>query len=198
MPRSKNTSGRLAHLVSDLRWYAFRTVPQKEFIAQEILKRKGMATFVPVETVYRHANKFAKARCEPKEKRSYPLVRGWLFIGFKPGIPPFYDVFNLNVLTRVVCDDEGCPVPMLKKAMGEFMERYADGIVHPTEERFMRTHGEFAIGDLVRVIDGPFEDHVFSADRIEDRVAFMRHEILGKLVDVPITLDNLVKVEAAA
>ena len=53
-------------------WYALRVISQKEFLAQEILRRLGLFTYVPVRKEWRHKNRYAKARRENKVLMSYP------------------------------------------------------------------------------------------------------------------------------
>lgn len=55
---------------TELDWYAFVTVPQKQSCAH-ILRRRGIATFIPTETRWRSTNRYTKRR-KLKEANGVP------------------------------------------------------------------------------------------------------------------------------
>lgn len=148
----RKVAERLAADAASLHWYALYCPPQKEFAAQAILKRYGLETYVPVRRDWRKRNKFTKT----KELRAYPLAPRYIFAGFPPGIPLWFDLFRLPLITGVVGIVD-VPMRIDPRPLARLMALYPNGIVAPDEQRHMATGEEFAIGDEVLVIDGPFD-----------------------------------------
>lgn len=138
--------------VNQFDWYALRVPPSKEFVAREILKRKGVATFLPVERVWRRRNKYTKV----KELRQFPLMPRYVFTGFPKRVPIWFDVFALPVITGVV-GINGEPKKLDDEGMGRIMRLYENAIDAPKEQKWMATHNEFKIGDDVQIMGGPFD-----------------------------------------
>lgn len=182
--------GRLADLVADLDWYALMTVPQKEFVAQEILTQKGIVTYVPVERKWRRKNRFTKN----KDLYSYPIVTRFVFVGFIPGVPCWYDMFKLPIITSCV-GINGHPVKLDAKAMAGIISAYPNGMLRPTDEQYRRTHAEFRAGTLARICEGPFEGMVVPVQEIAGSEAKVVLELFGGIQEISI---STWKLEAAA
>lgn len=133
-------------------WFALRVPPQKEFVAREILRRKGVATFLPVERVWRRRNKYTKI----KELRQFPLMPRYVFTGFPKRVPIWFDVFALPVITGVV-GINGEPKVLDELGMERIMKLYENAIDAPKEQKWMPTHREFSAGDPVQIMGGPFD-----------------------------------------
>jgi len=133
-------------------WYALRVPPQKEFAAQMILRKKGLATFLPVHRSWRRRNKYTKI----KELRQFPLMPRYVFTGFPKRIPIWFDVFALPLITGVV-GVNGTPRLLDEAAMERIMGAYENAIDAPKEQKWMPTHNEFAVGDTAQVMGGPFD-----------------------------------------
>jgi len=175
-----------------LRWYALVVPPQKEFVAQKILRRYGLRTFVPVRTEFRHASAKAKRRREPKRAVRFAVSPRYVLAGFKPGAPLWFDLFSLPVVSGVVGGMDGRPLLLPNREVLRLIRRTATGINAPDAQRFMRTHHEFAVGDDVRVMDGPFEGMVVPVVGIGTGLARLGMNLFGGAVDgVELPLDML-------
>ncbi len=159
-PTRPMDSGRLLELVEDLDWYALRVAPQKEFVVQEILTRKGVATYCPSDKRWRRQNRYTKN----KDLKSFPLMPSYVFAGFIPGIPSLYDLRKVDAILGCI-GFNGEPKRIPKVGIRSMIGRYKNGLQRPTDERFMQTYKEFKAGDLVRIAHGPFEDPDGAGDR---------------------------------
>lgn len=148
----KRTASDILEVAGGLYWYALYVRPQKEFVAQIILERYGVTTYVPVRRDWRRRNKYTKE----KRLTSYPLAPRYVFAGFPPGIPLWFDLFNLPLISGVVGIDD---VPMRLKTpdVVSLLRKHPNGVVAPKEQKHMQTGKEFAVGDNVEVVGGPFD-----------------------------------------
>ncbi|WP_170923150.1 transcription termination/antitermination protein NusG [Fulvimarina manganoxydans] len=178
-------------IAARLHWYALTVPAQKEFVAQKILRRYGLRTFVPLRREYRHASAKAKRTRQPKQEFCFPLAPRYLFAGFTPGRPLWFDLFSLPCISGVVGID-GRPMPIVRKDMTRLVRKTATGINAPEAQKFMRTHHEFSVGDVVRVMDGPFEGLSVPVVEITGGLARLCLSLFGGAVDgVEVRLDWL-------
>lgn len=133
-------------------WYALRVPPQKEFVAREILRRKGLTTFLPVEKRWRKKNKYTKV----KELRQFPLAPRYVFTGFPKAAANWFDVSKIPLIQGVV-GINGEPRLLDEAGMIRMLSLYKDAIDRPKEEKWMASNHEFKVGDIVEVMNGPFE-----------------------------------------
>lgn len=167
-------SGKLADMVMDLEWYAIRTPPQKEFVAQEILTQRGVVTFCPADKRWRRQNRYTKE----KQLISYPMVVRYVFAGFIPGVPAWFNLFQLPCIQGCV-GINGKPMKLDHAAMEGLLRRYPNGIQRPKEEKYMRTHAEYKAGDLVRICDGPFDGMIVPVHELKGRDAYVFMDLFG-------------------
>lgn len=160
------SSEELVPLIDRLHWYAIRTPAQKEFIAQEILTQQGLVTYCPTDKRWRRRNRYQKH----KELIGYAMIPRTVFVGFEPGIPLWFDLFNLPCIQSVV-GIAGEPRRLDTNGMKNLITKYRNGIQRPTEEKHMLTGKEFKAGDMVRVIEGPFDGMVVPVHEIRGREA---------------------------
>jgi len=177
---------------SDLWWYALKTPPQREFAAQHILENfadRGIKTFVPVRKEWRRRNRYSKA----KELRSYPVMPRYVFAGFEPGRARWYDLFKFPVLVGVVgvCGEPRRVRYHGEDGLGSFIGRYPNGITAPKEQRFMRSNHEFAIGDTVEVIGGPFDGQKVPVLEISGEKALVNMYLFGAEQKITVRLEDL-------
>jgi transcription antitermination factor NusG len=174
-------------VAAGLHWYALLVAPQKEFVAQKILRRYGLRTFVPVRREWRRVNKFTA----DKLLRAFPLAPRYVFAGFKPGVPLWFDLFALPVVSGAVCI---CDRPM-RLPTGEVVKmirKLGGGLNAAEAARFMRTHHEFAVGDTVEVTAGPFEGMRVPVVSISGPRARVLLSLFGGAVDtIDMALDDL-------
>lgn len=177
---------RLLERCRDLQWYVLRIEAQKEFAAQMILQKRGLTTFLPTEHRWRRRNKFTKQ----KELRKYPLMVRYLFAGFEPGIPLWFDLFRIPIIQSVV-GVAGMPRQLDSAAVTRLIEHYHDGLVRPPQEKHMRTNREFGVGDAVRIVEGPFEGIVAPVHEITRGQAHIFAGLFNGEVPLKIDLDKL-------
>ncbi|GHE70097.1 hypothetical protein GCM10019059_32390 [Camelimonas fluminis] len=151
-PTAQPTANRLLESVKGLQWYALRVAPQKEFAAQEILSRKGVTTYCPSDRRWRRPNRYVRA----KELRDFPLVPGYVFAGFPPGTPLWFDLFSINIIVGCV-GINGEPRQVRGDAMERMISKFRNGLTRPDAEQFMQTHAEFEVGQTVVISTGPFD-----------------------------------------
>jgi transcription antitermination factor NusG len=168
-PAERN--GRLPSLARECTWYALCVPPQKEFAAQEILKRRGIATFCPFESVWRRTSRYTKE----KELKHYPVMPRYVFAGFDAE-PSWFHVFSIPLIRAVVGFD-GQPAKI--RDMVKFISGFRNGLKRPEAERFMRTHREYGVGDIATVIDGPLAGRSVVVENIARGHAFFRMEMFG-------------------
>lgn len=172
----------LIPLIERLHWYALRTPAQKEFVAQEILTQKGLVTYCPTDKRWRKRNRYTKQ----KELIGYAMIPRTLFVGFEPGIPPWFNLFQLTCITSVV-GISGEPKRLDNKGMANLITKWANGIQRPNEEQNMQTGKEFKAGDIVRVVDGPFEGMTVPVTEIRGKEACIFLSLFGSDHEVSIS-----------
>ncbi|MBL0374020.1 hypothetical protein JJB09_18525 [Rhizobium sp. KVB221] len=180
-PAERN--GRGFELVADLTWYALVVPPQKEFAAQEILKRRGVVTFCPFESLWRKKSRYTKE----KVLRHFPVMPRYVFAGFA-GDPSWFHVFQTPLILSVV-GVQGEPAPI--EGMGRLVSLFRNGLRRPDAERHMRTHREYGVGDAAVVVDGPLADRIVRVEEISGGHAFFRMELFGSEHRLSLTLDKL-------
>jgi len=173
-PTKLATIEHILQVVGDLDWYAVLVSPQKEFAFQEIMARTGIITYCPTDVRWRRVSRYVKE----KERISFPLVPGYVFVGIAPSGGPWHQIFRTN-LVRGVIGLDGEPFPIPRKAMERMVRRYRNGFVRPDEEKFMRTYKEFKVGDTVRVMDGPLRSFEVPVVEISGPNAKVMFELFG-------------------
>jgi transcriptional antiterminator NusG len=184
-PASRN--GRLPALVGELDWYALTVPPQKEFAAQEIIHRRGVATFCPFESMWRQKSRYTRE----KDLRSYPIMPRYVFVGFErdPNAPvSWYHVFQIPLVLSVVGFNGE---PKTVSNMADFIARFRNGLKRPSAEAHMRTHREYGVGDLVTFVEGPFSDLKVKVENINNGHAFFTIGMFGAERQMSIPLEKL-------
>ncbi len=158
-----------------LHWFLVRVPSGKELAAERILDDDGQIVFVPVETRFRRVNRYAKKKRELR----FPLVPGYLLVGFLPDRHRWADLFRFRLVTGVVGHD-GNPLRIPFREVRRLLQRHCAGeFLAPSMQQFMRSGMEFSVGDKVEVLDGPFEGHIAEVASITGNVAEMVLNILG-------------------
>lgn len=118
--------------------------------SEVLLRRAGFDVFIPVREVWRRENRFSK------EKRlvTYPMLGDWVFVGWPTGRFNWFDLMRLDVVAGVM-GTGGRPVQVSSAQVARLMKRWGSKGLTPSEHQFMRTHAEFAVGDVVKIVDGP-------------------------------------------
>lgn len=177
------------HILADapsLLWYALLTPPGREFVAQRILRRYGLRTFIPVRREWRRKNKFVKI----KDQFTYAAVPRYVMAGFMRSVPLWFDLFNLPVVSGVV-GRQGEPMLIPAKAVASLIRRTGGGLNAPAVQRYMRTHHEFTVGQTVEVIDGPFEGRKVPVVEIRGHCAVVLFEMFNIEQEIEIDMEIL-------
>ena len=124
---------------------------KREFVVETILRKHGFEVFLPTKKVWR----FYDWKRRLKHQVDVPEAPGWVFVGWPEGESRWKDLFGID-LVHEVAGLEGFPVRIDNAVMTDLFERWGD-ITVPDSQRFMRTHYEFKIGDLVRIAAGPLD-----------------------------------------
>lgn len=173
-------------MATGLLWFALLVPPQMEFVAQKILRRYGLRTFVPVRREWRRRNKFVKT----KELQEYPIAPRYVFAGFDRRFPLWFDLFNLPVISGAV-GLNGEPLKIPGKAMARLIQRTGGGLNAPAVQKFMRTHHEFTVGQIVEVLDGPFEGRRVPVVEIRGHRALLLLELFGGQHEIDVSMEVL-------
>lgn len=174
--------------LGQLDWFLVRVPSGKELAAERILDDAGLIVFVPTETRFRRANRYAKRKREIR----FPLAPGYLLTGFAPvarmDLYPWADLFRYRIVTGVV-GHEGRPLAVPFCQVRRLLVRHHAGeFMAPRMQEFMRSGHEFAQGDRVEVLEGPFEGHIAEVRTIKGKTAQMVLNIFGakRLIEVPV------------
>ena len=154
------------------RWYLVHTQPRREFLARDNLVRQGFDVFIPClwKTV-RHARKLSKVKAA--------LFPGYLFTAFDPGEVRWRSIDGtIGVLRLVKAGDRPQAAP----------SGLVEGLITATDGDGVYQAPSDALepGQAVRIISGPFADHLAEVDRLsgEGRV-----RLLLRLMDGSIPID---------
>lgn len=172
-------------------WFAFRTEPQKEFIAHAILNRAGFVSYTPIRQEYRFANRFARAK-RKKTLKTFPLMVGYIFVALPPEALGWFCYYHKPECVYGVVGFAGAPVEIEHEIILAMAEEHG-GIDYlaPDYERFMRTYKEFKPGDRVEIVDGALLGHQVVVEEIEGDQARAIIQMLGKEMQVAIPLMDL-------
>lgn len=130
---------------TERRWYAVRSQPRKEQLAETHLKRQGFAAFLPkISTVVRRPTRTMAV--------SAPFFPGYLFVSLDLAADRWRSVNGtIGVLNLVCLGDRPSPAP--SGLVNELIAR-------ATEDGEVRFDQSFNRGDQVRVVGGPLNGHV--------------------------------------
>lgn len=157
-------------------WFVLRTEPRKEFAVEEILRRRGLRTFCPVETKWR--------RCGRRRRSpvSYPMLPRYVFAG---GADPWDVVHTFDGRgVQGVVTVNGRPGLISQDAV-ERLARISGGLV-PTRTR---VHRAFQVGDLVEIAGKGFQHLAVPILSIKGETARVLITLFGapQEVDVPVS-----------
>ena len=180
-------------------WYVLCVPPQTELAAEKIMGAEGFATFVPVTVRYDYANGAAKARKQKTEIR-LPIMPRYCFLGMSGQTPGWDRVFcYVGIFNRYkhriatgVLGVDGKPCMVRHGPLRKFMLRHSSGMFNaPSYHKYMTTHREFSVGDMVQT-----EDELFTGQVIEitDNRARVFIKIFGGGHEASIPLENLVAI----
>jgi len=189
---NRGLTARTLEALGAMPWFLIRLPSQKEFVAERILDDAGLIVFVPEEVKFRKSSRYAK-RTDPKRAIRYPLIAGYALVAFPPG-RDWGDLFRFSLVLGVI-SRAGAPAVIPFAQVERLLRRHSAGeFVAPRAQQWMRTYREFAVGDRVEVLDGPFEGRVFDVTEIRGQAAPVIISILGGEQEVEIPLRMLGRV----
>lgn len=162
----------------DLVWYFLRTVPGQEFEAVDWLRQHRLIALTPVKSVFRHKSKWSEARKEKKVLRRFAAAPGYAAVAMPSDALPRW----VHILTCPHIVDEigmamwGRPVALPKVAVERFVAM-SEGATE--QQRHMRSGQEFAVGQTVRIAEGPMEGATSTVVEINAEQARIITELFG-------------------
>lgn len=168
-------------------WFGVRVTPQKETVAEFVLRDEGFATFVLVRKSWEFSNGTTKARMKKREIRR-PILPGLVFVGMNDRTPGWDRVFAYRLVIGVVgWGGEPRPIPHdtrpasnglpERPGLRSLIWRQAGGEFNaPDYEKYQDTHRTFAIGDDVVTLGEAMRGKVMG---MEDRTAKVLINFLG-------------------
>ena len=131
-----------------LDWYALAVTPRREFEIWREIDKAGIAAYCPLRTAFVKPFRHARATIE----RSFPLLEGYLFVGFPEGEADWPTVLAVkHVKGRIGINDR--PSLIRPAQMQLLIQREARGIYrgNGSLRGMMREESHVRVGDTVRV-----------------------------------------------
>lgn len=160
------------------------------FVPEHLLKRSGFEVFLPVKKVWRIKNRFTKE----KHLVSVPLLADWMFVGWRGGEARWLELMSFDVVMGVM-GTGGRPIRMSDATVMRMMRQFSSGRVSSQVRRRIAARRAFGVGDLARVIDGPFEGQDVRVIDIAGQTVKAMLKILGGDIQVELGADLLSKTE---
>lgn len=160
-------------------WYAVHTRARAEATAAEHLRRQGYAVYLPLERVWvRHA------RRRTMVKR--PVFPRYLFVGVDRDTMPWRPILSTVGVADVVRAGEQ-PTEVAREVIALLGEReHAGAFDRLTASR------RFKPGDVVRVVEGPFERSIRClVEATGDERVCILFEIMGRSIRSWLSADAL-------
>lgn len=174
-------------------WYVLVAAPGKEFLAQRTLRQMGYNAMVPSREVFRYRNKFSRQ----KEPKRYPCMPRYVLVGFSE-VPNWMELLDLPMISGVLAQYDA-PAKVKYRHIAHLIALDPDGIVERAgpEQRYMRTHHEFGLGQIVRVARGSLEGFTFTVEAFNGTHASGTIEICGRPAPVNLPVYELEPKDAA-
>lgn len=108
---------------TDPQWYGLIVLIQREYVVAEMLRRQGLATFIPTEIRALKRASYSKGRAE----FAVPFMPGLVFVGF-PSAPAWYDVLrNHLIVAPFSLGTDGLPTRLDFVELARFFAGVHDG-----------------------------------------------------------------------
>jgi len=155
-----------------VRWYVAETLPGREGLAIQNLRRQQFTSFFP---------RFRKLRRHARRQDTVlaPLFPGYVFVRFDPDRQPWHSINGTFGVRRLVGSMHARPQPMPEAAMQLIMARCHEGIITQLLD-------SPEPGQAVRIIAGPFADSFASIEKLDGKG---RVRVLLDLLGGPCSID---------
>lgn len=163
------------------RWYVAETLPRKEALAVEHLRRQAFESFCP---------RFRKLRSHARKREQVlvPLFPNYVFVRLDVDRQPWRSINGTLGVRYLIGSERNRPEAMPAAAMDHILSRCDDGVVTQLVDQ-PRT------GQAVRIVSGPFADNLASIEALDDRGRVnVLLDILGRRASVRMTIDSLAPV----
>ena len=170
-------------------WRKVKGSGTRVFLPEHLMKRAGFEVFLPVKKVLRIKNRFTKE----KHLVAVPLLADWMFVGlpvvdgeYGRGVPGWKKLMELDVVAGVM-GTGGKPIQMSDVTIMRLMRQYSgrSRSAAVTERILSRYH--FNVGQVARIVEGPFEGFDFRIDEIDGANAKGLVNLFGR--DTPLVME---------
>ena len=168
-------------------WYVLRVEPGREQSAEEQLNRRGIETYLPLQTVWRRPGKHSKEKLE----RRVALMVGYAFANVD-GHEKWPRIHDCGLVHAIIGDERGY-YRLRDDIVPELRRRFGFVLYAARAQRHMRTYREFKVGDWVTIADGPFRSDIapFKVEKIKGNAASILMHLFGAITEVKVPLDFL-------
>lgn len=195
-------------MIAAWHWYALRTPAHREFRAMAALEERGFA----VAAAYEMRTRRKHRRSKVSYKYPFPLIAGYIFVGFPSGTPPWRLLFEDPELSPLIhgvvsVTTSGMPSRLRFDALDNLRRDYGDSIFvvpHKTEAREEAVTGPtLQVGDTARIGQwlrrhgedefdvGAFAGHVVTIQEIRGPIAKTVMSWFGGEHEVIVPLERL-------
>jgi transcription antitermination factor NusG len=174
------------------KWFAFKTVPQREFRAKQEIIARGYRALVPFEVEERRGR---SRNGRPYVSRvEVPLMRGYCFAGFEhhpqlDEMSGLEDVFGRRLLIGYCSAYPNGPPVMIRPAELTVLRELSKGLGInrlPTSPR-----RAFRVGQKLDIVDGPFRNFAGVVEEIGRQRIKVAIEIFGRYSTVAFSPDQV-------
>ncbi|WP_407497025.1 transcription termination/antitermination protein NusG [Pseudooceanicola sp. MF1-13] len=174
-------------------WRKVKGTGNRVFLPEHLMKRAGFEVFLPVKKVLRIKNRFTKE----KHLVSVPLLADWMFVGlpiveteYGRGVPAWKKLMELDVVAGVM-GTGGKPIQMSDATVMRLMRQFSSGRVPSEVKRRVAARRVFGVGDVAKVVHGPFEDFDFRIVEVGESSAKGVVNLFGRDNLMELGLENL-------
>lgn len=171
-----------------LAWFALRTTSTYEFMVRNILRRRGLASFIKTEQRLRRKTK----RDPVRKKQAFCAAPSYCFVGLPTDYAHPWALVHGMHMVRSVVSLNGRPAQLDPAGLSEFLG-YDDFSAPDHFKHFRTGQQEFSPGDMVRIADFAFEDLTLPVKDIEDGEAIFELVLMGRSTDFRVALERVYK-----
>ncbi len=167
-------------------WHLLLCKPNQNHIAFRSLKKLNFDLFMPHHRVKRLIRGQAASELRP-------VFGGYLFLAADPSRPRWHQVKAAPGISQIIGFGQSGPAIVHPDVVAGLM-------YHTDQNGVLRKHADdFAVGDKIRIISGPFADFITSVEKIapDDRLNVLL-ELLGRRTSMLIDKRDCKSVSRAA
>jgi hypothetical protein len=179
------------HFPAGLNWFALAVTSRREYqVARWLEDGRGWFTLVPLFEKWVLAKKIRGGKLQAREKKSYPLLGGFVFAGHI-GTPDWTSLDSaFHIRGPLNC--AGVPLCLPESQILRFQQGAA------TEAAKARTRGILKEGGRARVMSGAYQGHELDVTKIKGPWAEVLIPLFGTSIQGRVAVDSLEALEAVA